>query len=57
VCKHILGYLIIITRFAVAPAAKTVLIGKKRKRGRPAKAKKSRAPTITAVFVSVVNVV
>ena len=41
VCKHILGLAIRLNKFNVVPEAKTVPIGEKRKRGRPAKAKKA----------------
>jgi len=40
-CKQILGLAIRMNKFTVVPAAKTVPIGQKRKRGRPAKARKA----------------
>jgi len=41
ICKHILGIAIRLNIFSVIPAAKNVPLGQKRKRGRPAKAKKA----------------
>jgi uncharacterized Zn finger protein len=39
ICKHIVGMAIRLKHCKPPPAAKTVTIGEKRKRGRPAKAK------------------
>jgi MULE transposase domain/SWIM zinc finger len=41
ICKHTLGIAIVENKFKVVPEAKLVPIGQKRKRGRPAKAKKA----------------
>jgi uncharacterized Zn finger protein len=41
ICKHVVGIAITRKDYEVPPAAKSVPLGEKRKRGRPAKAKKA----------------
>ncbi len=41
ICKHIVGLAIRLKKYEVVPEAKSIPIGEKRKRGRPAQAKKA----------------